>query len=58
MDVGYDAVNVGRARDLLAGRALTALPVEAFRLRGSRSRAVATGADDARREDAGSAAPQ
>ncbi|HSO29286.1 MAG TPA: deoxyribonuclease IV, partial [Candidatus Sulfomarinibacteraceae bacterium] len=43
MDAGYDAVNVGRARDLLAGRALTALPVEAFRLRGSRSRAVATG---------------
>jgi deoxyribonuclease-4 len=40
MDEGYDAVNVGRVRDLLAGRPLATLPPEAFSLRGSRSRAV------------------
>jgi deoxyribonuclease-4 len=38
MDVGYDAVNVARARDLAAGRPLADLPPEAFTLRGSRSR--------------------
>jgi deoxyribonuclease IV len=35
MDEGFDAVNVGRVRDLLAGRPLPALPPEAFDLRGS-----------------------
>lgn len=38
MDVGYDAVNVARARDLAAGRPLADLPPEAFTVRGSRSR--------------------
>ena len=38
MDVGYDAVNVARARDLAAGRPLPDLPPEAFTVRGSRSR--------------------
>jgi deoxyribonuclease-4 len=38
MDEGYDAVNVQRALDLLAGRPLATLPPEAFLLRGSRSR--------------------
>jgi deoxyribonuclease-4 len=38
MDEGYDAVNVARARDLVAGRALPELPPEAFLVRGSRSR--------------------
>ena len=38
MDEGYDAVNVGRARDLVAGRPLAALPPEAMSVRGSRSR--------------------
>ena len=38
MDEGYDAINVARARDLAAGRALADLPPEAFTVRGSRSR--------------------
>jgi len=38
MDEGYDAVNMGRVRDLLAGRPLAPLPPEAMTLRGSRSR--------------------
>lgn len=38
MDEGYDAVNVGRARDLVAGRPLADLPPEAMLVRGSRSR--------------------
>lgn len=38
MDEGYDAINVGRARDLIAGRPLAALPPEAMELRGSRGR--------------------
>jgi deoxyribonuclease-4 len=38
MDEGYDAINIGRARDLAEGRALADLPPEAFKLRGSRSR--------------------
>lgn len=41
MEQGYDAVNVARARDLLAGRPLEPLPAAAFQLRGSRSTAVA-----------------
>ena len=35
MDVGYDAINLARARDLVAGRPLDPLPPEAFELRGS-----------------------
>ena len=35
MDVGYDAINLARARDLVAGRPLGPLPPEAFELRGS-----------------------
>jgi deoxyribonuclease-4 len=38
MDEGYDAVNVGRARDLIAGRPLADLPPEAFELRSGRAR--------------------
>ncbi len=38
MDEGYDAVNMGRARDLMAGRPLAVLPPEAMTVRGSRSR--------------------
>jgi deoxyribonuclease-4 len=38
MDEGYDAVNMSRARDLAAGRALADLPPEAMAIRGSRSR--------------------
>jgi len=38
MDVGYDAINLERARDLVAGRPLSELPPEAFELGGSRSR--------------------
>jgi deoxyribonuclease-4 len=38
MDEGYDAVNLARARDLMAGRPLPALPPEAMSVRGSRAR--------------------
>ena len=38
MDEGYDAVNMDRARDLMAGRPLAVLPPEAMSVRGSRSR--------------------
>jgi deoxyribonuclease-4 len=38
MDEGYDAINIARARDLLAGRPLDDLPPEAMELRGSRAR--------------------
>jgi deoxyribonuclease IV len=38
MDEGYDAINVGRVRDLMAGRPLTTLPPEAMELGGSRDR--------------------
>jgi deoxyribonuclease-4 len=38
MDEGYDAVNMARARDLLAGRPLADLPPEAMEVRGSRAR--------------------
>ena len=38
MDEGYDAINMARARDLLAGRPLADLPPEAMELRGSRAR--------------------
>jgi deoxyribonuclease-4 len=38
MDEGYDAVNIARAHDLMAGRPLAVLPPEAMTVRGSRSR--------------------
>jgi len=38
MDEGYDAVNMSRVRDLVAGRPLADLPPEAMSVRGSRSR--------------------
>lgn len=38
MDEGYDAVNVARAYDIAAGRALADLPPEAMTMRGSRAR--------------------
>ena len=38
MEDGYDAVNVGRALDLAAGRSLAPLPPEAFELRRDSSR--------------------
>jgi len=37
MDAGWDAVNMARARALLAGDPLEALPAEAFRVRGDRN---------------------
>jgi hypothetical protein len=40
MDTGYDAINIGRALDLAAGRPLPPLPPEAFELRGGRSRSA------------------
>ncbi len=40
MDEGYDAVNMGRARDLAAGIRPPQLPPEALEMRGSRSRAA------------------
>ena len=46
MDEGYDAVNVARARAMLAGQPLEPLPPEAFTIRGSRSRAAAPNDDD------------
>lgn len=38
MDEGYDAINLARAHDLIAGRPLAALPPGALEVRGSRSR--------------------
>ena len=38
MDVGYDAVNIARARDIAAGRPVADLPPEALTLPGSRAR--------------------
>ena len=40
MDVGYDAINLARARALAAGDPVAALPPEAFTLKGSRARAA------------------
>lgn len=40
MDEGYDAVNLARAWDLIAGRALADLPPAALTVRGSRSRSA------------------
>ena len=45
MDVGYDAVNVARARALLAGEVLEPLPAAAFDIAGSRARSAAPGDD-------------
>jgi deoxyribonuclease IV len=42
MDDGYDAVNLGRARDLARGMALEPLPADALDLAGSRARAAAS----------------
>ena len=38
MDDGYDAINVRRCQDLMAGRPLDALPAEALTMPGSRAR--------------------
>ena len=46
MEDGYDAVNVGRALDLAAGRSLAALPPEAFELRRDSSRVAPAEAAD------------
>ncbi len=52
MDEGYDAINIARCRDLLAGRPLPALPEEALSMPGSRSRsAPAREAGDEDEED-------
>jgi deoxyribonuclease-4 len=40
MDQGYDAINIGRARDLAAGIRPAPLPPEALELHGSRARAA------------------
>ncbi len=42
MDEGYDAVNMERARRIVAGRPLDPLPPEAFELRGARARTPAS----------------
>jgi deoxyribonuclease-4 len=47
MDVGYDAVNLQRARDLVAGRPLASLPPEALALRRSRTRGAHPSGGDA-----------
>jgi deoxyribonuclease-4 len=47
MDLGYDAVNLQRARALLAGEALEPLPPEAFQLPARRSRGAAPPDDEA-----------
>jgi len=46
MDVGYDEVNLRRARDLAAGRPLDPLPPEALALRGRRTRTAHPAAAD------------
>jgi hypothetical protein len=38
MDEGYDAINLARARALVAGQPLDDLPPEAFELRSARAR--------------------
>ena len=38
MDEGYDAINLARARALVAGQPLDELPAEAFTLRSARAR--------------------
>ena len=52
MDEGYDAINVARVHDLVAGRPLATLPPEAFTIRGSRSRRAAPAERRAAREAA------
>ena len=46
MEDGYDAINVGRALDLAAGRSLAPLPPEAFELRRDSSRVAPAEAAD------------
>jgi deoxyribonuclease-4 len=46
MEVGYDAVNLARARALVRGESLADLPPEAFELLGGRTRAAAPPPDD------------
>ena len=55
MDEGYDAINLERARDIAAGRALPVLPPEAFALR--RPRAHSGPADEDLPVDPVAAAP-
>jgi deoxyribonuclease IV len=53
MDVGYDAVNIERARTLWAGKKLPTLPPEAFELAGSsRGRMSAAGGETGQRRTA------
>jgi deoxyribonuclease-4 len=40
MDEGYDAINIARCRELMAGRTLAELPDEALTMPGSRSRSA------------------
>jgi deoxyribonuclease-4 len=46
MDDGYDAINMARCRDLLAGRSLASLPEAALTMPGSRSRTAPPAAPD------------
>lgn len=46
MDEGYDGINVDRARDLAAGRALSSLPPQAFETRSAKGRSAPVEADD------------
>ena len=53
MDDGYDAINVARCRDLLAGRPLPDLPEEALTMPGSRSRTAPAREPGDEEEDVG-----
>ena len=55
MDLGYDAINLARARDLAAGRPLADLPPEAFQLPPRRGR---SGPPDADVDEAGEQRPR
>ena len=46
MDDGYDLVNMGRARDLVAGRPLPTLPPEAFETLSAKGRSAPPESDD------------
>jgi deoxyribonuclease-4 len=54
MDDGFDAINIARSRDLMAGRRLPELPPEALTMPGSRSRSAPVREPGDEEEDDGS----
>jgi endonuclease IV len=54
MDDGFDAINIARCRDLMAGRRLPDLPPEALTMPGSRSRSAPVREPGDEEEDDGS----